>query len=148
MNIIELLKKDHEEALQLFDKLESMEEGKSSDIDKLFSNLSQELEIHMSGEESIFYPALKDNDETHTMILEGIEEHHVAKLILKEMSSLKSKDEKWFAKLSVLKENVEHHIEEEEGDLFTKAQNLLESSQLDTMGSEMESMKKEQMASA
>lgn len=151
MTIFDLLKKDHEEAMQLFDKLEELKEKSDkqseSKKEKLFSQLKHELEVHASSEEAVFYMPLKKEDATHTMILEAIEEHNVMRTMLKEMNS-PSKDEKWFAKLSVLRENVEHHVDEEEGELFDEAKDILDDSQIKDMAKQMEEMKKSQMAGA
>ncbi|MEW5745980.1 MAG: hemerythrin domain-containing protein [Nitrospirota bacterium] len=149
MTIFELLKKDHEEAIKLFDQLDELEgaSGSESKAQQLFSQLSRELQIHMEGEEKLFYPSLKDEEETHTMILEAIEEHHVIKLLLREMSSMQQ-GEQWFAKLTVLRENVEHHVDEEEGELFDEARDILDESQTSEMAKSMEEMKRSQMAAA
>jgi hypothetical protein len=78
------------------------------------------------------------------MILEAIEEHHVAKMLIGEMSGM-PKNEQWFAKLSVLRENVEHHIDMEEGEIFVDAQEILDSNQRKNMGNRMAEYKEEHM---
>lgn len=98
MDIYQILKKDHQEAKDLFKKIQSGKGDKTS----LFSELRQELMIHMEGEEKLFYPVLKKNDETRDITEEGIEEHKEAKKILKEMQSLKG-DEQWQSRLQELR---------------------------------------------
>ncbi|MFO0753149.1 MAG: hemerythrin domain-containing protein [Thermodesulfovibrionales bacterium] len=151
MNIFELLKNDHEKALNLFDELEGMqgEPGriKGGKADAVFDRLKQELEIHMMGEEEFFYSVLKEEESTRSTILESYEEHHVARLLLGEMASMQ-KDEQWMAKLAVLRESVEHHIEEEEGELFEDARNVIDEKKAEEIGRRMADMKKAQMAPA
>ncbi|MBZ0157294.1 MAG: hemerythrin domain-containing protein [Alphaproteobacteria bacterium] len=151
MNIFELLKNDHEKALNLFDELEGMqgESGRiqGSKADSVFNKLKQELEIHMMGEEELLYSVLKEEETTRSTILESYEEHHVAKLLLNEMASM-PKDEQWMAKLAVLRESVEHHVEEEEGELFEEAQEIIDENRANEIGRRMADMKKEQMSPA
>src|SRR5688572_9116825 len=121
MNPYELLKKDHEKVSDLFERIES-----ASGEAKLaaFKKLKAELDVHALIEETILYPALKKAAETRDITLEAYEEHKVVKDLLAELAAAKPSD-KWDAKLTVLKENVEHHVDEEEGDLFNKAKDVL-----------------------
>jgi len=151
MNIYDLLREDHEKAIDLFDQLEKLEEKggakKQQNQDKIFSQLKHELAIHAAGEEDIFYSVLKEDDETRAQALEALEEHHVVKLLLDELDSMQ-KGEQWYAKLSVLRDNVTHHIEEEEGELFDAAQDILDDDEAQDMAQRMQDFKKEQMAAA
>ena len=150
MDIFELLKRDHENVLGLFDDLEQMQSkaGKKKDTrqDKLFNQLRQELEVHMDGEEELVYPHLQEEEELHPMVLEAIEEHHVARMLLSELAGMPAKDEQWFAKLAVLRENIEHHVDVEEGELFTSAQELLDNSRRKEMGGRMAEYKEDHIA--
>ena len=101
------------------------------------------LEIHAQLEEEIFYPALREYDKTREIVLEGFEEHHVADLIAAELKKTDVSDERWAAKWSVLKENLEHHIEEEEEDMFKKARTLLDKSELVALGERMQAVKRQ-----
>jgi hypothetical protein len=141
MEIFQLLKKDHQEAKDLFKKIESGKGDKTA----LFSELRQELMVHMEGEEKLFYPLLKKNDETREITEEGIEEHKEAKKIIKEIQSLKG-DEQWQSKLQELKQAVEHHVEEEEHELFEKAKHVLSKEQATQIGQQFQQEKQQKMA--
>jgi hypothetical protein len=148
MNAFELLKKDHKKVSGLFKQLDETTERAVKTREELFSTLKQELDIHARIEETIFYPAIKDKEETHEITLEAYEEHNVVKQLLAELDSMPVDDERWTAKLTVLKENVEHHVEEEEGEMFKDAQKVLNAEQIEELGARMESAKQEQKASA
>ena len=144
MNAFELLKKDHKKVSDLFKQLEDTTERAVKTREELFTKLKQELEIHARIEEQIFYPAIKEAEETREITLEAIEEHNVVKQLLSELESTPVEDEVWTAKLTVLKENVEHHVEEEEGEMFKDAQKVLSAEQVEELGARMESAKQEQ----
>lgn len=74
-------------------------------------------------------------------MLEGFEEHHVADVIVKELHALETSDEKWPAKFSVLKENIEHHIQEEEGEMFRTARGIFTRQELLEMGARMRKLR-------
>src|SRR5215212_8445466 len=116
MDAFELLKKDHEKVSGIFEKLEPTTERGVKTREELFTQLKQELDVHARIEEEILYPLLKQSSETEEITLEAYEEHHVVKQLLSELEDLSKDDETWGAKLKVLKENVEHHVEEEEGE--------------------------------
>jgi iron-sulfur cluster repair protein YtfE (RIC family) len=141
MDIYQLLKKDHKEAKDLFKKIQSGDGDKTAS----FSKLRQELMIHMEGEEKLFYPVLKKNEQTREQIEEGIEEHKEAKKIIKEMQSLKG-DEQWDSKLEELQEAIEHHIEEEEQELFPMAKNVLSKEQVTSIAEQFQQEKEQKMA--
>jgi hemerythrin superfamily protein len=142
MNPYELLKNDHEKVSDLFERIES-----TSGKEKLaaFKKLKAELDVHALIEETIFYPALKNSAETRDITLEGYEEHRVVKDLLAELAGAKLSD-KWDAKFMVLKENVEHHVDEEESDLFKKAKDVLSSEQAEALGDQMAAEKERQGA--
>src|SRR5262249_23773243 len=94
-------------------------------------------------EEQLLYPVLKQEEETRDITFEGIQEHHVVKVLLREMEAMPVDSETWTAKLAVLKESVEHHVEEEEGDMFPKASKALSKEKIDEMGARIEAAKKQ-----
>ena len=148
MDAITLLKTDHEKVAGIFEQLEPTTERAVKTREELFTKLKQELDVHAHIEEAIFYPVLKQEAETREITLEGIEEHHVIKMLLKELEGMQADSEQWAAKLKVLKENVEHHVEEEESDMFKGAREVLSKEQLESLGARMEAAKKEQKAAA
>lgn len=148
MNAFELLKKDHKKVSDLFKQLEETTERAVKTREELFAQVKQELEIHSRIEEQILYPVLKEAKETHEITLEAIEEHNVVKQLLEELSTMAVGDEVWTAKLTVLKENVEHHVEEEEGEMFKDARKVLSAEQIEELGAQLEAAKQEQKAAA
>ena len=155
MNAIELLKEDHREALELLDRLENLEDELDQDDEgvevlptELFNQLKSALTLHTRLEEQVFYPAMREFDETREQIGEALEEHQAVDQILDEMSDLSPGDEEFIDKLEELKENLEHHIEEEEDDLFPKAEELCTKKRLDEMGRQMQQMKQGRSAAA
>ncbi len=96
----------------------------------------------MKAEEKIFYSKLMD-DEHKEDILEGYEEHHASEMVLKELEKTSVDDERWPAKLKVLKEMIEHHIKEEESKILKIAQSSLDKNQLQQLGEKFDSSKEE-----
>ncbi len=148
MNAIELLKNDHDKVESIFEKLEPTTERAVKTREELFTQLKQKLDVHSHIEETIFYPAIKDADATHDITLEGYEEHHVVKILLSELAAMPVDTEQWTAKLKVLKENVEHHVEEEEDEMFVSARKVLSKEEIEELGARMEAEKKNQLSKA
>lgn len=145
MDAFELLKKDHEKVSGIFEKLEPTTERGVKTREELFTQLKQELDVHARIEETILYPVLKEAQETEDITLEAYEEHNVVKQLLAELDELSKDDETWGAKLTVLKENVEHHVEEEEGEMFKKARKVLSQEQIEEIGTKLEAAKQQQL---
>jgi iron-sulfur cluster repair protein YtfE (RIC family) len=140
MNAIELLKNDHDKVDKLFQKVKANPDGDNTDR---FEKIKAELEVHTEVEETIFYPYLIENgdEELQKLTKEGIEEHHQAKIFLKEISSLKEDSEKFDPKLKVLMEDIQHHVQEEEGEMFPMVEEQFDSNILEKLGKEMEAAK-------
>jgi len=139
MNAIELLKDDHDKVDKLFQKVKATEEGEHK---ALFEKIKHELDAHTHIEEKIFYPRLKEEDELEDITLEGIEEHHQAKMFLRELANLTDDSEKFEPKLKVLMEDIEHHVMEEEGEMFPKVEKIIGKAELEELGKRMEEEKK------
>jgi hemerythrin superfamily protein len=140
MNALELLKEDHHKVKELFQQAESTEDQKEKR--RIFDEIQSELETHARIEEEVFYPAMQEHEELKSIVLESLEEHKQVKTLLREMDNLKSDSEKFEPKFSVLKENVEHHAEEEEeGKMFPKVRELCDEQELDELGEELEAAK-------
>ena len=148
MNPYELLKEDHKKVADILEKLEKTTERASKTREDLFNRLSNELERHAAVEEQVFYPLLKEASETRDITFEALEEHRVVKKLLRELSSTPKDSEEWTAKLAVLKENVEHHVEEEEGEMFKKARKVLDNKQAQELGERIRAAKTKLAASA
>lgn len=146
MNAFALLKEDHKRVAGILEKIDATTERGVKTREELFIQLKTELDIHAEIEETIFYPVLEKHDETRDITLEGIEEHRIVKELLAELDAMAKDDEVWTAKMTVLKENVEHHVEEEEGEMFPKARKALTEDEIETLGTRLEAAKKKQKA--
>jgi hemerythrin-like domain-containing protein len=134
MDAFQLLKEDHRKVEQLFSELESATGKAKLDV---FKQIKTELELHTHIEEKIFYPALEEPEETHDLALEAYEEHAVVKTLLKELGRARTANDEWEAQAKVLQENVEHHVEEEENELFKKADSALSEEELEDLTERM-----------
>ena len=146
MNAITLLKEDHDKVKKLLEELESTTERSVKRREELFSTIKRELTVHEIIEEEIFYPTLKQHPKAKDIVLEGYEEHHVVDTLMGELTALPFDDETWGAKAKVMQENIEHHIEEEEGEMFRTARQVFDRAELEQLGAAMEERKKEAMA--
>ena len=147
MDAFEMLEEDHEKVKKMLNELDDTTERGVKTREELFAKIKQEMLVHETLEEEILYPTLKEFDKTKEVSLEGYEEHHVVNEIMAELEQTPVDDEKWAAKFSVMKENIEHHIEEEEDEMFKKARQVLDKEQIDALGERMEARKKELQAS-
>jgi hemerythrin-like domain-containing protein len=141
MDAIAMLKADHVKVKRLLNELESTTERGVKTRAELFATIKGELTIHEVIEEEIFYPALKSHPRAKDIVLEGYEEHHVVDQLMGELESLDVSDETWGAKATVMKENVEHHIEEEEGEMFPQARRVFDEQELEDLGARMTNRK-------
>ena len=141
MDAIALLKADHDKVKGLLAQLESTTERGVKTRTELFATIKGELTVHEIIEEEIFYPELKAHPKAKDIVLEGFEEHHVVDLLMGELEALDVTDESWGAKALVMKENVEHHIEEEEGEMFKTARQVFDRDELVDLGDRMAARK-------
>jgi len=148
MDAVEMLKADHQKVKKLFQTYEAAGDRAYQKKKDIAEQVFMEITIHSSLEEELFYPAVKEqaDKEGKQLVAESVEEHHVVAIFIKEMKALDPKDERYDAKFSVLQENVEHHIEEEEGELFPEAEQVLGKTIKD-LGAQMEKRKDQLMAS-
>ena len=138
MDAFSLLKADHQKVAGLFEQLESASGQRKL---RVFEQIKTELELHTQIEEKVFYPALEEPEETHDLTLEAYEEHNVVKKLLQELGRARTANEEWEAKAKVLQENVEHHVEEEENELFPKAEAALGDEEIERLGERLEMAK-------
>ncbi|HSR12240.1 MAG TPA: hemerythrin domain-containing protein [Thermodesulfobacteriota bacterium] len=141
MTLFDLLQQDHRKVIDLFDQLEEDGEMEMDSRGDLFAQIEEELDIHMQGEERFFYPALEQSEEGRDKVLEGYEEHHVAKTVLEEFGGMPQDDERWMAKVKVLKEIVAHHVKEEEGGIFKMARKALDKEQIQEIAQQIQQAK-------
>jgi iron-sulfur cluster repair protein YtfE (RIC family) len=139
MNAIELLKEDHDKVAHLFEKVK----GEQGDKRELFEQIRVELEIHTQIEEQIFYPYLLENgnEELQDITKEGLQEHHQAKTLLREIENLTDDSDTLDPKLKVLMEDITHHVQEEEGEMFPMVTEQFDGETLNELGEELQEMK-------
>ena len=151
MDAIALLMQDHREVEQLFKQFEKLTERAQKSKKKIVMKIIRELAIHAAIEEMLFYPAVRTaalkadtraGESASDLVLESLEEHHIVKWTLSELEKMSPEDERYDAKMEVLMENVRHHVEEEQEDLFPKARRLLGKEMLDELGDRMAKAKK------
>ncbi len=151
MNAIELLKQDHEKVKKLLEDISDTTERAVKKRAELLNTIATELEMHTTLEEEIFYPAFKKagSREELQMFHEAKEEHRaVEALVLPDLLNTDPGTVEFAGRLKVMKELLEHHIEEEEQEMFKNAKKLMSKQELDELGKQMEERKQELMKSA
>jgi iron-sulfur cluster repair protein YtfE (RIC family) len=139
MNAIELLKQDHDKVDKLFQKVK----GEQGDTREIFEQIRMELDVHTQIEEKIFYPYLLENgdEDLQKITKEAVQEHHQAKILLREIENLTDESDALDPKLQVLMEDITHHVQEEEGEMFPMVEEQLDGDTLDELGEELQDMK-------
>ncbi len=146
MDALSFMKKDHRKVEELFKEIMATDETNLDERGRLFEELKNELNSHAHMEEHVFYPVMKDEAKTQDLAMEFYEEHHEVKILLRELEEIPMDQDEWVAKLKLLKENVEHHVHEEEHDLFPEAEKILDKKMSENLGIEMEKSKKDFLA--
>ena len=126
---VALIKSDHRKVEQLFREFEEAGDRAYKTKQELVGQIVEELEVHATIEEEIYYPA--------------VEEHHVVKVLLGELAGMSSEDDAFDAKVKVLMENVRHHVEEEEEELLPQSEEILGKQELARLGEEMAARKQQ-----
>jgi hemerythrin superfamily protein len=141
MDIRELLRQDHHEVLQMAQQISQTDD--TVEAKKLFEQMREAVVKHARAEERILYPALEDSgdDEAGEMAREAAVEHELVDLLFERMMKMRTASDNWKARASVVKELLEHHIEEEQKDVFQKLGELFEEEELEQMGDHFESYK-------
>ena len=139
MDAIKLMKDDHKRIRTLLTGAHEAENRQKREV--LLATIRSEMAAHEVMEEQIFYPALKPHQDARDVVMEGYQEHHVADILMDELMEVASDSDVWKAKMKVLKESVEHHIEEEVGEMFKTAKKVLDRDQLEDLGRRMEALK-------
>ena len=140
MEATKLLKQQHDEVKELFKRFEASEDD--SQRQELFEQIADDFAAHGEIEEKIFYPAVYVG-ELKEKLQEAVEEHLAAKRVVADLLEMEPADEQFDAKMKVLKELIEHHVEEEEGELFPLIRQSFAREELETLGEQMEQMFKQ-----
>jgi hemerythrin superfamily protein len=144
MNAVDLIKRDHEKFRKMFKEYERAKKTDDRrEMGRIADRLFASVTAHEEMEEVVFYPALRNRvrRDAKETIAEGIQEHHVAGLLVEEMRRLDTGDGEFDPKFTVFKENVEHHLEEEEDELLPEAPKHFSDEELADMGSQMEEIR-------
>ena len=143
MNVLKILKKDHSTVQNLFGKFDLVGKTAYEKKGELFEKIRRELQLHSRAEQEIFYPALKAmNGEGRRLASEAVKEHKDMNELLTQISRLKPADKNFDEKMETLIENVDHHVEEEEGEIFQFAEENCSEEQLEELGMLIEERKK------
>jgi hemerythrin superfamily protein len=142
MDAITLLKQDHKTVKSLFSQFDKAGDKAYQRKREIVDKIIEELSVHAAIEEQVFYPAARENvPDARDEVLESLEEHHVAKWLLSELEDMDPKAERFDAKVTVLKENILHHAEEEESDLFPQVREAMGRKALQELGVKLEEAK-------
>jgi hemerythrin superfamily protein len=141
VNAIDMLKEQHREVEELFEEFESAGEGAKKTKERVCKQIADALALHAEIEEKIFYPEAKQAaEDAEDLLREAVEEHLAVKKLIADIMESSLDDPQYEAKLTVLKEQVEHHVEEEEQDLFPKVKKACSKEQLEDMGDRMQQL--------
>ena len=143
MDALSLLRSDHQKVKSLVKQVEDSGDRATKQREELFQTIVDELTVHERIEEEIFYPNVQKHEKAKALVLESYVEHGVVDDLLDEISTIDTGDEKWMPAFKVFKENLEHHIKEEEDELFPKVESLFSSDQLGKMGEQMTALKEQ-----
>jgi hemerythrin superfamily protein len=144
MDAIVLLKNDHKTVEKLFKQFEKADDDEKDLKRSLVDQIVEELSVHAFIEEQHFYPVAREAvPETEDHVLESLEEHHIVKWVLQELREMDPADERFDAKVTVLMENVRHHVEEEEQDWFPEVRKGLGRKRLQELGEQLEKAKQD-----
>lgn len=134
-SIFEELSEEHERFRQMMTTL-------TDHYDQMmFQQLGDELERHQEAEEDVLYAKVRDHGAMHELVLEGIEEHRLASDMLRKLQGAPAGNETWIARMKVMRESVEHHLEHEEREFFPRAQEIIPQTEAVRMTRQFESSK-------
>jgi hemerythrin superfamily protein len=142
---VALIKAEHGRVEQLFREFEQAGDRAHKTKQRLVEQIINELEVHATIEEESYYPAVeaKARKDGKELVAEAVEEHHVVKVLLGELATMSAEDDAFDAKVTVLIENVRHHVEEEEQELLPQSEEILGEEELARLGEEMAARKRQ-----
>lgn len=138
-DILELILADHRQFEKLFSQVEKAK--KSEQLDSLFNQIYKELNLHSRAEELVFYPALREFEDTDDIIEEAEAEHEEAAAMLEELKALGPDAEEFPDRIAELKEAVMHHLQEEESEVFEIIRDYMDEEELSALGQEFQQAK-------
>jgi hemerythrin superfamily protein len=143
-NAITMLKSDHVKVKKLLRELDETTERAVKERERLVREIEREIKMHSQIEEEVFYPAFKaatEKTDSEDLFYEATEEHHLVDIELPSLKACNPKSPEFGAKAKVLKDLIEHHVREEEGQMFARARQLFDDDQLRELGDMMQARK-------
>lgn len=144
LNAIELLKADHASVKKAFKEFEKLDHKNTAALKELVSTVCNELKMHTVIEEELFYPAVREAIDDDDLMNEAQVEHDSAKVLIEQLEGMKADDPLFAANFTVLAEQIEHHVKEEETEMFPEVKKR--KLDLDALGEKMMARKEELMA--
>jgi hemerythrin superfamily protein len=144
MDIFNQIKQDHEKTRQLATQIEALSDEQSEERERLFSKFREELLLHAHSEEKAFYKPLEKFDETSEEIEHAYEEHEEAENLLEQIAATDAGSPEWITLFRKLRQSLEHHMQEEENEMFRRAQKVVDDNDAEAMSEKMEEFKEEE----
>ncbi len=141
MDAFQILAKDHRVVDQLFERIEKTDNRGANQRGQLYQKLHNELELHTQLEEKFFYPTLKEHNDTKELVSKSLDENSEIKQMLHEIRSLSAEDDQWSEMINELKMTVQHHVRQEEDQIFPAARAKLDEAQINELGRRIQKMK-------
>jgi hemerythrin superfamily protein len=143
---IALLEADHKKVIKLFKEVEDLSDRATAQLQKLGDEICQDLKVHAEIEEKIFYPAIQErtkrgHKEEKDLVLESYEEHAAAKKVIADIEAIDANDDSFKPKIKALSELIEHHVKEEESELFPNSRELFSEDEMLELGRRMAELK-------
>ncbi len=146
MDIFDVITSDHEKVKKILEQMQHTTPKAGKRREQLLQSLAENLQPHMYAEEQYFYQVLLDETDDKETVFEAIEEHRVAKMVLSDLHEAAVDDLRWAACCKVLKELVEHHVDEEENEVFEVARKVFDEERASAAAKRFKEMKKESPA--
>ena len=147
MNAIDLLKEDHAKVKKAFKEFEDMDRSDTETCRQLVQTVCEDLKVHTTLEEEIFYPAVRAAIEDEDIMNEAAVEHETARMLIEQLENAGPEDPNYYATFTVLGEYVMHHVKDEEGEMFPEAKKAKDLD-LAALGEQMKARKEELAAQA
>jgi hemerythrin superfamily protein len=138
-DVLALIEADHRKVEELFEQLEKAKSAKKTY--EFLTQIYKEVNLHARAEELVFYPAMREYDETTEFIEEAESEHEEAEILLEQIKGMSPSDEQFQDKIEQLKEAIQHHVEEEESEIFKAVRECMDADQLKSLGQEFQEAK-------
>lgn len=141
VDAIDMLKQDHDKVEKAFKEFEKMDRQEAESCQQLIRSVCEDLKVHTTLEEEIFYPAVREAIADEDLMNEAAVEHETARMLIDQLENMAPDDPNYFATFTVLGEYVKHHIKEEQGEMFPAAKKA--KVDLEALGERMRARKEE-----